>query len=102
MLIGVYVGYPFFPTDQPWHRDAVVFGKSGLPWSALTGHPKPQNFELPNAHQATREIVRVDVHESLRDGEARDLVTAIKKLAEYFRATSRSTATVDAGQAVQI
>jgi dTDP-4-amino-4,6-dideoxygalactose transaminase len=99
---GVYAGYPFFPTDQPWHRDAVVFGKSGLPWSALTGHPKPQNFELPNAHQATREIVRVDVHESLRDGEARDLVTAIKKLAEYFRATSRSTATVDAGQAVQI
>ena len=33
---GVYAGYPFFPTDQPWHRDAVVFGKSGLPWSALS------------------------------------------------------------------
>ena len=32
---GVFAGYPFFPTDQPWHRDAVVFGKSGLPWSAL-------------------------------------------------------------------
>src|SRR4029077_8324637 len=29
---GVFAGYPFFPTDQPWHRDAVVFGKSGLPW----------------------------------------------------------------------
>jgi perosamine synthetase len=99
---GVYAGYPFFPTDQPWYRDAVVFGKSGLPWSALTGHPRPQHFELPNAHQATREIVRVDVHESLRGSEARDLVTAVKKLAQYFRATSRPTATVDASQAVHI
>jgi perosamine synthetase len=99
---GVFAGYPFFPTDQPWHRDAVVFGKSGLPWSALTGHPRPQDFELPNAHQATREIVRVDVHESLGYGEARDLVTAVKKLAQYFRATSRSTATVDASKAVHI
>jgi len=102
MLIGVYVGYPFFPTDQPWHRDAVVFGKSGLPWSALTGHPRPQHFELANAHQATREIVRVDVHESLGDGEARDLVTAVKKLTQNFRTTSRPTATVDASQAVHI
>jgi len=99
---GVYAGYPFFPTDQPWHRDAVVFGKSGLPWSALTGHPRPQYFELPNAHQATREIVRVDVHESLGDGEARDLVTAVKKVAQFFRATSPPTATVDASQAVHI
>ena len=99
---GVYAGYPFFPTDQPWHRDAVVFGKSGLPWSALPGHPRPQDFELPNAHQATREIVRVDVHESLRGGEARDLVTAIKKLAEYYKATSRPTSNVDARQPVNI
>ena len=99
---GVYAGYPFFPTDQPWHRDAVVFGKSGLPWSALAGHPRPRHFELPNAHQATRGIVRVDVHESLGDGEARDLVTAVKKLAQYFRATSRPAATVDARQAVHI
>jgi|HubBroStandDraft_1064217.scaffolds.fasta_scaffold00439_6 perosamine synthetase len=96
---GVYAGYPFFPTDQPWHRDAVVFGKSGLPWSGLTG---PRHFELPNARQSTREIVRVDVHESLGDGEARDLVAAVKKLAKYFRATSRPTSIVDATQAVHI
>ncbi len=99
---GVSAGYPFFPTDQPWHRDAVVFGKSGLPWSALAGQPKPRQFELPNAHQANRQIVRVDVHESLGDGEARDLVTAVKKLAQYFRAASLPTATVDASQAVHI
>jgi perosamine synthetase len=99
---GVYAGYPFFPTDQPWYRDAVVFGKSGLPWSALTGHSRPRHFELPNAHQAIRELVRVDVHESLGDGEARDLVTAVKKLVQYFRATSRPTATADASQAVHI
>jgi len=97
---GVYAGYPFFPTDQPWHRDAVVFGKSSLPWSALTGHPRPQHFELPNAHQATREIVRVDVHESLREGEARDLVAAVKKLARYYKTSRQPTATVDTPLAI--
>jgi perosamine synthetase len=97
---GVFAGYPFFPTDQPWHRDAVVFGKSGLPWSALTGHPRPQHFELPNAHQATREIVRVDVHESLREGEARDLVAAVKKLVRYYEVSRQPAAKVDATPAV--
>lgn len=99
---GVSAGYPFFPTDLPWHRDAVVFGKSGLPWSAFTEHSTPRHFELPNAHKATREIVRVDVHESLGDREARDLVMAVKKLARYFRATSRPNATADASNAVHI
>jgi len=99
---GVSAGYPFFPTDQPWHRDAVMLGKSGLPWSALAGQPKPRQFEVPNAHHANRQIVRVDVHESLGDGEARDLVTAVKKLAQFFRATSQPTATLDASQAVHI
>lgn len=81
---GVYTGYPFYPTEQPWYRDAVVFGKSGLPWSALAGQPKPRYFELPNAHQANRSIVRVDVHESLGAREANDLVTAIKKIVRFY------------------
>ena len=80
---GVQAGYPFFPTDQPWHRDAVVFGNSGMPWS-LRKESKPQHFELPNAHAANLAIVRVDVHESLGGGEARDLVTAIRKAARYY------------------
>lgn len=83
---GVAAGYPFYPTDQPWYRDAVVFGTSGLPWSLLPGQPKPRHFELPNAHQANQNIVRVDVHESLGANEARDLVTAIKKVAQYYKA----------------
>jgi perosamine synthetase len=97
---GVFAGYPFFPTDQPWHRDAVIFGKSGLPWSVLSEHSKPQHFALPNAHEANREIVRVDVHESLGDGEARDLVVAVKKLTQYYRAPTQHTATLDASRAV--
>jgi perosamine synthetase len=97
---GVFAGYPYFPTDQPWHRDAVIFGKSGLPWSALSEHAKPQHFALPNAHEANREIVRVDVHESLRDGEARDLVVAVKKLTQYYRASTQHIATLDASRAV--
>jgi perosamine synthetase len=97
---GVSAGYPFFPTDQPWHRDAVVFGDSGFPWSAFTAHSSPQHFELPNAHRATQEIVRIDVHESLGEVEARDLVAAVKKLARYYRKSRQPIATVDAPLAV--
>lgn len=82
---GVHGGYPFYPTDQPWHRDAVVFGASGLPWSWL--QQKPRHFELPNAHEANRIIVRIEIHESLGVGEARDLVAAIKKVALFYRAS---------------
>ncbi|MGC1177772.1 MAG: hypothetical protein WA884_01760, partial [Methyloceanibacter sp.] len=27
---GVTAGYSVYPTDSPWHRDAIVFGASGL------------------------------------------------------------------------
>lgn len=84
---GVSPGYPFYPTEQPWHRDAVVFGTSGLPWSALPGAPAPCKFQLTNAHDVNREIVRVDVHESLGPREARDLVAAVSKTARYYRIT---------------
>jgi perosamine synthetase len=79
---GVAGGYPFFPTDHPWHRDAVAFGTSGLPWSLLQN--KPQHFDLPNAHAANGAMIRVDVHEQLGPREARDLVNAVGKLARYF------------------
>ncbi len=79
---GVQNGYPFFPSDHPWYRNAIVYGSSGLPWSIV--QQKPQHFELPNAHEANRMMVRVDVHEQLGPNEARDLVAALKKLARYF------------------
>jgi dTDP-4-amino-4,6-dideoxygalactose transaminase/predicted dehydrogenase len=81
---GVFAGYPVFPTDQPWYRDAVVFGKSGLPWAALPGRPRPTHFELTNARHVNREIVRVDIHESLGIREAKDLVIAIKKITRFY------------------
>jgi perosamine synthetase len=96
---GVAPGYPFFPTGQPWHRDAVVFGTSGLPWSLVSGETKPRHFELPNAHEASRHIVRVDVHESLTEREAADLVIAVKKLAQYYRAPAQPVATQEASRA---
>jgi dTDP-4-amino-4,6-dideoxygalactose transaminase len=96
---GVQAGYPFIPTDQPWHRDAVVFGKSGMPWS-LRQPSRPQLFDLPNAHAVNQSIVRVDVHESLGAREARDLVLAIQKIAKFYRAPERSTATVEASEPV--
>ena len=81
---GAQCGYPFFPTDHPWYRNAIVYGASGLPWSIV--QQKPQHFELPNAHEANRMMVRVDVHEQLGPKEARDLTTAIAKVARFFRA----------------
>lgn len=79
---GVSGGYPFYPTDQPWHQDAVVFGASGFPWSLNGG--KPKQYELPNAHLANRYIGRMEIHEHLGMREAEDLVGAIQKLARYF------------------
>ena len=82
---GVHVGYPHYPTDHPWHRDAIVFRSSGLPWSLV--QQKPRHFSLPNAHTANMRMVRVDVHEQLGPGEARDLVKAIKKIARHYAYT---------------
>jgi dTDP-4-amino-4,6-dideoxygalactose transaminase len=96
---GVQAGYPFIPTDQPWHRDAVVFGTSRLPWS-LRQPSKPRHFKLPNAHAVNQAIVRVDVHESLRAREARDLVTAIKKVVAYYRASNLKTTSVEVSEVV--
>ena len=81
---GVMAGYPVYPTDQRWYRDAAVFGNSGLPWSLNQERPRP--FELPNAHEANRMIVCVEVQESLRARHADDLVRAIAKVARHFRA----------------
>ena len=44
--------------------------------------------------------MRVDVHESLGAGEARDLVVAVKKVAQYYRALKRSAVSVDAVEPV--
>jgi perosamine synthetase len=79
---GVTGGYPFYPTDNVWHRDANVYGTSGLPWSLR--QTKPQHYPLPNAHDANTTTVRVDVHEQLGPDEARDLVSAIRKVARHF------------------
>jgi len=81
---GVQGGYPFFPTDHPWYRNAIVYGASGLPWSIV--QQKPQVFDLPNAHLANDMMVRVDVQEQLGPNEARDLVTAITKLTRFYKA----------------
>lgn len=85
---GVSLGYPFFPTDHPWYRDRVVFGKSGLPWSQ-TSRPDlgREPFALPNARAANTNCVRVDVHENLGEGEAHDLASALRKLSGHFSVT---------------
>lgn len=80
-LDGIHAGYSVYPTDQVWHQQGIVFGKSGLPWSLHQG--KPGRYELPNAHAANQAMVRVDIHESLGDREARDLIAAIAKVAKF-------------------
>ena len=81
---GVTGGYPFYPTDHPWYRDAIVYGASGLPWSLVQS--RPAHYELPNAHTANRSIVRLDIHERLGLEEARDFVTAVRKVARFYAA----------------
>jgi perosamine synthetase len=80
---GVAGGYPFFPTDHPWYRNAIIYGESRLPWSLV--QELPRTFELSNAHNANRMMVRFDVHEHLGSKEATDLVAAVKKIARYYQ-----------------
>lgn len=82
---GAGVRHSVYPTDQSWYRNAAVFGKSRLPWSI--NQIRPRVFELPNAHQANRTTVYVDVHESLRMLHADQLVRAVKKIARYYTRT---------------
>jgi dTDP-4-amino-4,6-dideoxygalactose transaminase len=89
---GVSAGYPFFPTDHSWYRDAIVFGTSGLPWSLR--QEKPKAYDLPNAHAANQRIVRIDVHEQLGPGEARDLVAAVRKIAHHYAVAAEAPATL--------
>jgi perosamine synthetase len=91
---GVSAGYPFIPTDQPWHQNA--FGSTLLPWSPMPGSRQPRHFPLSNAHDANRTIVRVDVHESLGNREARDLARAIKKVARHYRIAAQPISISDA------
>src|SRR5262249_51679559 len=82
---GVTGGYPVYPTDQPWYRNAIIYGESRLPWSLV--QELPRAFALPNARAANRRMVRIDVHEQLGQKEAADLVAAIKKIAHYYQKT---------------
>ena len=81
-LDGIHAGYSVYPTEQRWHQQGIVFGKSGLPWSLHQG--KPVSHQIPNAHAANTSMVRVEIHESLGDREARDLVAAIAKVARFY------------------
>lgn len=78
--------YHRFPTDGPWYRNAAVFGASGLPWSARLETPTPQHFDIPNARDMTRTLLRVDLYEGMGPPEARDVVAAIKKAIRWYKA----------------
>ena len=82
--IGGVGSYKVYPTDNPWYHNAVVFGTSGLPWSARPEAPTPQRFELPNAREATRRLLRVDLYEGMGHSEARDLLAAIRKAVRWY------------------
>jgi len=81
---GVAAGYSVYPTDQAWHRQAAVFGNSGLPWSLNQETPKA--YPLPNAHEINARMVRIEIHESLGAQEARDIVAAARKVARFYSA----------------
>jgi hypothetical protein len=82
---GVYAGYPVHPTDHPWYREGRIFGDSGIPWSLVQERPKL--YDLPNARQSNRMLVRIDIHENLGRREAKDLLVAIGKVARHYRVT---------------
>lgn len=79
---SAYAGYAVYPTEQSWHLQAEELKGEAFPWR-LAGTP-PVRYELTNAHEANRYIVRIELHEKLREREAKDLAAAIQKLVAYF------------------
>jgi len=85
---GVQPGYPFYPTDQPWHRGHRRVRHQSLAMvDGLTGD-KPRFSCSRTAHAANAAIVRVDVHEGLKSGEARDLVSANRQDHRVLQSTT--------------
>lgn len=80
---GAHPGLSIYPTEQSWNRNRATFGEGGPPWSLHGGAVEATG--LPNAHEANRLTVRLEIHEGLGGAEARDLSAAIAKLAHYFR-----------------
>jgi perosamine synthetase len=82
--IGGVGPYEVYPTDNPWYRDAAVFGASGMPWSLRPEAPAPRRFDLPNARESTRRLLRVDLYEGMGPTAARDLVKALRKAVRWY------------------
>jgi perosamine synthetase len=82
---GVTTGYPFYPVLQPWYQDGNFFAKNNALVDRKIANDRLVGAKLANALLSNANLVRVDVHESLKNKDARDLAQAVIKVANHFR-----------------
>ncbi len=73
--------YRHIPSEAEWFREQRVFGDSGYPWQCPDYKgPRRPHYDLPNVIAATDCSFNVSMHENYGEGEARDIVAALKKV----------------------
>ncbi|MCC7491053.1 MAG: DegT/DnrJ/EryC1/StrS family aminotransferase [Fimbriimonadaceae bacterium] len=86
---GIPVGWPYtvITSDAEWFRSQIVFGTPGLPWSAPQySGPRHPEYALPQARLNRDRQFNVYLHEACSQDEASDVVAAISKVAQAYRA----------------
>ncbi len=86
---GLPVGWPYAPitSTMKWFEERRVFGTPGLPWTAAEYHgDRHAQFPCPVATKARNEHFNLFVHEGCGSAEAEDVVAALRKVADAYRA----------------
>lgn len=85
--ISLNPSYRHIPAEAPWHRNRAVFGNGGYPWNAPAYKGSgTTDFELPGAISAAENHFNIQIHERFGEGEATDIVKALKKVETAYLA----------------
>ena len=77
--------YRAIPAEQPWFQNKACFGNSGFPWDCSDYQgPKDPQYQITNAIESIEAHFRITIHEHYGDQEVKDIVTAIRKVAETY------------------
>lgn len=86
---GIPCGWPYstITSEAAWWANQQTFGGSGWPWRdpCYRGDRQPRPA-LPVAHQSRDEHFTLHIHENCGEREVADIVSAIAKVADAYRA----------------
>jgi len=84
--VWVTVAYPNVLYLEPLFKHGLGHGK-GCPWNCpfYKGRVEYRRGLCPNAEWISRRVITLPTHPSLRDDDAIDIATAVKKIVNYYR-----------------